>query len=48
MIATLLASPNDVFPNLSTALQKYVPVTAGTEIDCAGHATVGTISLEFA
>ena len=35
------------FPNLSTALIKYVPVLAGTEIDVAGRDTFSTNATEF-
>ena len=35
------------FPNLSTALIRYVPALAGTEIDVAGLDTFSTNATEF-
>ena len=35
------------FPNLSTALIKYVPALAGTDIDVAGLDTFSTNATEF-
>ena len=44
---TEVAGVSDNNPNLSTALQKYVPVNAGTVTLCAGLATFGTKSIAF-